>query len=129
MTDAAATEPIVRWDPRRHVLVGADGDFTPTEAQQAKAKRYLKGLITAGEVQSESVGWGLPSRTTQTYRLAPVPGCRQERIVVVSCFYDAAGTLTGITLACDCQRSSGTVAVRPDACSHTLAVHLHRREA
>lgn len=129
MTGAAAAEPIVHWDPRRHVLVGADGDFTPTQAQQAKARRYVRGgLIRAGEPQSEDVGWGLPSRVTQTYTLDPVPGCREARVVRVTCFYDAGGGLTGITYGCDCQKAGGTVAIRPDACSHTLAVHQYRRD-
>lgn len=129
MTGATAAEPMVRWDPRRHVLVGADGEFTPTEAQATKAKRYLRdSLIQGGEPHTETHGWGLPSKTTQTYRLSPIPGCRQLRVVRVTTFHDGAGHLTGITYACDCQRSAGTVAVRPDACSHALAVHLHRRD-
>lgn len=119
-------QTVLRWEAGR--LRTADGTEA-TDAQATKARRYLKdGLIKRTGTSSSTAGWGLPGRTVEHYELSPVPGCRQLRKVVVTEFYDAAGTLTGITFSCDCQRSAGTVASVATICSHALAVYMFRRD-
>lgn len=116
------TTATLRWQ-------GGRLDAEPTPAQQDKARRYHKGgLIHAGQPNIQAAGWGQPSRTVIQYCLDPVAGCREQRLVTVTEFYDAAGNLTAIWYDCDCQRAAGTAARSPGACSHALAVYLHRRD-
>lgn len=119
-------EPVLRWERGR--LLAADGGEA-TDAQRAKARRYLKdGLIKHVAAANTGDGWGQPATDRDTYLLEPVPGCRQQRRVVVTTYWDSSGNLRGITYRCDCQRAGGTVAVAATVCSHALAVHMHRRD-
>lgn len=124
MTDEEA--PILRWQAGK--LLSTDGQEA-TDAQMAKARRYLKGgLIALRGTTDPATPWGMPSKHVETYVLEPVPGCRQRRTVQVTVRHDAAGNLTALDYECDCQRSQGTVARSPGGCSHALAVYLHRRD-
>lgn len=121
-----AEQAVLRWEAGQ--LRTADG-AEATDAQAAKARRYLRdGLIKRTGTSASTAGWGMPGRTVEHYALDPVPGCRQQRKVTVTEFYDAAGNLTAIWYDCDCQRAAGGTARSPGACSHALAVYLHRRD-
>lgn len=112
--------PVLSW--RHGQLVTADG-VPVTDAQDHKASAYVKRCLIQRLTTTESPGWGVPWVEAETFRLDPIPGCRQERRVVVRTHHNGDGTTAGRDYACECQHSRGTVSQRPGACSHTLAVH------
>lgn len=124
--DATEVEPLVHWDPKAG-LVGPDGSVSGTEAQEAKVREYLeKGLIVEQGTRTETVGATLRSRTTTTYELAPVRGCKRANRVEVQVTYDLWGGVAATTYKCGCQRAAGTVVQRASICSHCMAIHAYR---
>lgn len=110
------------WDARLKQLRSPTGELV-TEAQDAKANRYLKlNAIQEGGVLHPDVPWGQPSLATRTYTLLPIPGCKEHRRVVASMHYDADDKLVNIVYECDCQRSANL----GRTCSHVVAVHRYR---
>lgn len=109
------------WDARLRELRSPTGEIV-TEAQDDKANRYLKrNAVHAGGVLHPDVPWGHASLATQTYKLDPIPGCKETRQVLVEMRYDADDHLQSITYTCDCQRAD-----QGRTCSHAIAVHRHR---
>lgn len=128
MTAEVAVETVVRWDSTTMQLVGPDGIMTGTEAQEAKVRAYLDGNhIQEKATRTETIGATLRTRTTTTYELSPIKGCKRSNKVDVATTYDLFGAIAAVTYKCGCQRAAGTVAQRPTLCSHAMAVHQFLR--
>lgn len=121
----AAHMPTIAWDGAN--LVAPDGSPV-TDAQQAKARRYLRdgGIRLVGSTDTAQ-GWGLPHKTVESYEIAPIPGTHQVRHVTVTTHLNGAEQVTARDWSCDCQRATGTSRSDPATCSHVLAVHAYRQ--
>jgi hypothetical protein len=118
------TDPVVRWDPAKRSLVDQAGNVV-TDAQDAKARRYLAGgHVKRVATESSTAAWGEPSHDIETYELTPIPGCHQLRRVIVTTYRDGAGTVWRVGYVCDCQ----AYVMKRRACSHILAVHRARNQ-
>jgi hypothetical protein len=118
--------PVVAWSGAG---LGDDEGMPHTNAQAAKAKRYVEtGRVSVMFRDDETRGWGLPWMEKTTYRLQPIPGCHQPRIVTVVERFDASDARISIEYRCDCQRAKGTEQAAPMSCSHVQAVRLFRRK-
>ena len=98
-------------------------------AQEAKARRLVtNGLVRkVGSTSQESPGWGADVAATDHYEIQPGPGTKQLRRVSVTTWLDPVGRVKDAQYRCDCQAADGRVA-GSDLCSHTMAVHLARRD-
>lgn len=124
MTDAP--RPVAVW--KDGALRGQDGAEV-TDAQRAKAARYVKDgkIFRIGHPVLDAPGFGLPYKVIERYRLEPIPGCRQQRVVQVVAWYGPDDTIRSLDFSCDCQKAAGSKSASPGCCSHALAVHDWRR--